>query len=255
MANKVKKQSINMVIYLLLGAMLVSIIGVSVYTVASRRREGTPVDTTSPAVTSRTQETQRPTVKSPETTAPAETSAPETTAPEVKAPAKSTPAVTTAPAKTDKPASMAVRYFVQPVIGAVGKAYEMDIPVYSMTMNDYRVHTGVDIAAAVGSEVVAASSGIVCRVWSDPLMGRSVTIDHGDGISTTYKNLADALAPGIEAGAGVNMGQPLGMIGDTALIEIAEEPHLHFEMKVDGEYVDPLEYIAADAGADGLYED
>jgi len=257
MANKVKNHSINTVIYLLLGAMLLSIIGISIYTVSSRRREDTPSDTTAPAVTSGTPETQRPTVKSPETTAPADTASkqPETTAPETKTPAKPSPAQTTAPAKTDKPASITVRYFVQPVIGAVGKPFEMDIPVYSMTMNDYRVHTGVDIAASVGSEVVAASSGIVCRVWSDPLMGRSVTIDHGDGIYTTYKNLADTLAAGIEAGAGVNMGQPLGLVGDTALIEIAEEPHLHFEMKVDGEYVDPFEYIAADAGTDGLYED
>ena len=112
------------------------------------------MDTTSPAVTSGVPETQRPTVKSPETTAPAETSAPETTAPEVKAPAKSTPAVTTAPAKTDKPASMAVRYFVQPVIGAVGKAYEMDIPVYSMTMNDYRGFCRKPYPASSGEQLL-----------------------------------------------------------------------------------------------------
>ena len=253
MANKVKQHSINTVIYLLLGAMLISIVGVSVYTVSSRRREETPVDTsdTSAPVT-QAPETSRPTVKSPETTAPADTTAaPETTA---SAPAKK-PAETTAPAKTDKPASISVRYFVQPVVGAVGKEFEIDVPVYSMTMNDYRAHTGIDLTADIGSEVVAASSGIVCRVWNDPLMGRSVTIDHGDGIYTTYKNLADTLAAGIEAGAGVNMGQTLGAIGETALIEIAEEPHLHFEMKVDGLFVDPLDYIAADAGVDGLYED
>ena len=56
------------------------------------------------------------------------------------------------------------------------KDFEIDIPVYSLTMNDYRAHTGIDIAASLGSEVVAASSGIVCRVWSDPMMGQSVTI-------------------------------------------------------------------------------
>ena len=136
------------------------------------------------------------------------------------------------------------------------KDFEIDIPVYSLTMNDYRAHTGVDIAASLGSEVVAASSGVVCRVWSDPMMGQSVTIDHGDEIYTTYMNLSPEIPEGITVGAKVTMGQTIGSVGDTSLTEIAEEPHLHFEIKVDGQYADPLDYIAvSDIPENSYYED
>ncbi len=252
MENKIKKRSINSVIYLLLAAMLVGVIGVSIYTVESRRKPVNP-DTGSQAADSSTDDTSsQGTTNSQDSTAPDTTSS-DTTATDTSADttAKDTAASAT---RDDVPASINVRYFVQPAVGTVAKDFEIDIPVYSMTMNDYRAHIGVDIAAPLGSEVVSASSGIVCRLWSDPLMGRSITIDHGDGIYTTYKNLAEEVAPKLEIGTSVSMGQVIGAIGESALIEIAEEPHLHFEMQVNGEYVDPLEYIQVDAMTDQGYE-
>lgn len=71
------------------------------------------------------------------------------------------------------------------------------------------------------------------------MMGRSVTIDHGDGIYTTYQNLAEDIAEGIEVGGTVEMGQVIGYVGDSALVEIAEEPHVHLEMKINGDYGRP----------------
>jgi len=59
-----------------------------------------------------------------------------------------------------------------------------------------------------------------------------------------YKNLAPELAEGIEANATLQKGQLIGYVGETALHEIADEPHLHMEMTVKGLQVDPLEYFS-----------
>ncbi|MBQ8509242.1 MAG: M23 family metallopeptidase [Clostridia bacterium] len=262
MENKVKRKSINSVIYLLLAGMLLCVIFVSVYTVASRRNKPTPVegDDTS-AVTSDT------TGSGTSTTKPVDTSASGTTAP---ADTTARSAESTAPASVTKspdevpvaindgeelPTSIDIRYFVMPVAGTMGKAFEIDIPVWSQTMNDYRAHTGVDIAAPLGSEVVSSSSGVVCKIWNDPMMGRCVTIDHGDDIYTTYMNLAPDLAQTMAVGAKVSMGQVIGAVGESSLVEIAEEPHLHMEMKVSGSYVNPLDYFELSSSDNAVYED
>ena len=74
-----------------------------------------------------------------------------------------------------------------------------------------------------------------------------VAIDHGDADKTVsvYKNLAKDLASGISENASVSAGQQLGVVGDTAIIELADEPHLHFEMTVGGISVDPKDYFEA----------
>ena len=130
-----------------------------------------------------------------------------------------------------------------PVNGFISKAFEVDVPVWSATMCDYRAHTGADIASPVGSEVIASSSGRVCKVWNDPMMGRAVTIDHGDDIYTTYMNLGEDLL--VSVGDKVGMGQAIGAVGTSSLTEVAEEPHIHLEMKIGGKYVDPLEYMSS----------
>ncbi len=236
MDNKSKKRSINTIIYLLLATMLASIVGVSVFTVSLRRREQANLPPAEGSVTKTTSNvTSKPTETTTETTAQttsaAQTSAGETTA---------------KPAETKElPASASARWFVLPVEGSVAKEYEIDVPVYSLTMSDYRAHTGVDLSADMGSEVLSASGGVICRIWTDPLMGKSLTIDHGEEIYSTYKNLADELADGIEVGVGVGVGQVIGYVGESALIEIAEEPHVHFEMQANGKYVDPLTFISS----------
>lgn len=260
MENKLKKTSINTVIYLLLAAMLVCVVLVSVFTVSSRRRgnAGTATDTaggivTSPITDGGTVSDNSPsdiltkdTAKLPSDTASADTAAsaskPEDTLP-------------VAAGSKDAPAAVDIRYFVIPTAGTVAKEFEIDIPVYSLTMNDYRAHTGVDIAAPIGTDVVSASSGTVCRIWNDQLMGRCVTVDHGDAIYTTYMNLAQDSASHLKVGDKLSMGQSIGAIGESALIEISEEPHLHLEMKVNGAYVDPLEYMGIASLQETVYGD
>jgi murein DD-endopeptidase MepM/ murein hydrolase activator NlpD len=72
-------------------------------------------------------------------------------------------------------------------------------------------------------------------------------IDHGDGLLSYYRNLSEELADGIEVGATVYGGQLLGTVGETAIIEIADEPHLHFELELSGKLVDPMLMLDYDA--------
>ena len=134
-----------------------------------------------------------------------------------------------------------------PVSGIISKGHDSTIQVWSSTMEDYRVHLGLDIIASVGDPVCAAADGEVSRVWDDPLMGRCVAVLHGDNIYTYYKNLNATLCDGIAQGAEVKCGDQLGTVGETAMLELADEPHLHLEMTVNGLSVDPRDYFTAAA--------
>lgn len=138
----------------------------------------------------------------------------------------------------------AVPTFIAPVSGIVTKGFSDTVPVFSETMNDYRVHTGVDISGEAGEAVLAAADGTVGAIWDDPLMGKCMTIVHDAGFVSTYKGLNEIIPDGIELGVSVKAGQPVAALGETALIEVAQEPHLHFELTASGVPVDPTDYVA-----------
>lgn len=131
--------------------------------------------------------------------------------------------------------------FSAPLSGEVMKGYSGDVPVFSETLGDFRIHTGVDISAEVGDTVKAAASGTVKRVYYDPLFGQTVEISHEGGVVTKYSNL-DKNVP-VKEGDGVKGGDTVGTVGDTSLSELAEEAHLHFEVTVGGSITDPIEFI------------
>lgn len=133
-----------------------------------------------------------------------------------------------------------------PVNGKLMKGHDATLQVYSNTMGDYRIHLGVDISTPENGAVCAAADGKVSKVWTDPLMGQCLAIDHGNDILTVYKNLSAELAEGIAEGKAVTAGQQLGVVGDTAMVEMAEEPHLHLEMTINGLSVDPMTYFSAE---------
>ena len=110
-------------------------------------------------------------------------------------------------------------------------------------MKDYRVHLGVDIVTEENAPVYAAADGTVSKIWKDTLMGYSIAVKHSGDCYTIYKNLSEILPEGIAEGASVRSGQLIGSVGESAMVEIAEEPHLHFEMTVADLMVDPLEYF------------
>ena len=133
--------------------------------------------------------------------------------------------------------------FVSPVVGEVTKHHSIDTPVFSNTLNEWRVHTGIDISADEGSKVYASADGVVSKVYSDPFLGRTVEITHEGGIVSVYANLAaDNIA--VKEGDEVKSGAAIGQIGDTSLSELADEAHLHFGIKVNGVSVNPLDYIS-----------
>ncbi len=132
-----------------------------------------------------------------------------------------------------------------PVSGKLIKNHSVDIQVFSQTMKDWRVHLGVDIATAANAAVCSVADGTVAQVWEDPMMGWCVAVSHSGECMTVYKNLARDLAEGITLGSTVKKGQLLGHVGDSAMLEIAEDPHLHMEMTVKGLQVDPLDYFSA----------
>ena len=170
--------------------------------------------------------------------------------------------VVTNPPETDKQPDTDVMdklpSFVLPVSGKLSKSHDSEMQVFSNTMQDYRVHLGLDICATEGSAVSAVADGTVVEVWEDAMMGQCVAVSHsGDAISV-YKNLSVTLPEGIEAGCTVKAGDKIGYVGDTAMAELADESHLHFEMTVGGIQVDPLDYFGEDAVAtlaqDNSYE-
>lgn len=133
--------------------------------------------------------------------------------------------------------------WVWPTVGETLLPYSMEAPVFSATLSDWRVHTGVDIAAAAGTPVRAVSDGIVSTVYDDDLMGTTVVVSHENGLSSVYANLQEV--PAVKPGDEVRTGDVLGAVGATALAEIGEEPHLHLEILQDGVAVDPSSVLPA----------
>ena len=131
--------------------------------------------------------------------------------------------------------------FVVPLEGTVTKKYSMNALVYSSTMKDYRTHSGVDIAASVGTNVLAISAGTVQGVYDDDLMGTCVVVDHGDGLTSTYCNLS--AKPTVSEGDTVSTGTVLGVVGETAIAESAMEPPLHLEITKEGAALDPVSLL------------
>lgn len=133
--------------------------------------------------------------------------------------------------------------FFSPVSGSISKGHSLTVPVFSTTLEEWRVHSGIDIECEIGTQVFAAFDGTVSDVYSDPLLGCTVVIDHGYDVKSVYANLKndDSVAT---VGTKVSAGEMIGTVGDTSLSELAEEPHLHFEVSVNGIKADPMEYIS-----------
>ena len=130
---------------------------------------------------------------------------------------------------------------VAPVDGETVAEYAMDCLSYNQTTRDWRVHNGVDIAAEEGTPVMAAADGTVYTVYDDETMGTTVVIRHEEGYTTKYSCLAQEVM--VAAGDTVTMGQQIGCVGTTALLESALEPHVHFSVTCDNEVVDPADFL------------
>ena len=129
-----------------------------------------------------------------------------------------------------------------PVAGQMVSSYAMDCLSYNETTRDWRVHNGVDIAAEEGTEVCAAADGTVYTTYKDDSMGMTVVIRHDGGYTTQYSSLAEELK--VSAGDSVKLGQAIGCVGSTALVETAIGPHVHFSVTYRDASVDPADFLA-----------
>ncbi len=148
--------------------------------------------------------------------------------------------------KAEEPPKEEKTVFIAPVVGDVVKFHSMDTPVFSDTLGEWRIHTGVDICTPEGADVFASCGGTVSAVYDHPRFGRTVEITHTGGIVTCYSNLSkDGQA--ITVGQEIASGEKIGTVGDTAISELAEEAHLHFEIKVNNAPVNPLDYLSEES--------
>lgn len=219
-------------IVLFLCVAAIGISGYYLFTTLSHSQEDT-------AVSAPTQVVVTPSPSpTPSASAPAVTVTPSPT-PTPSSTPSSTPTPEAAPTPT--PSAPAATAFTWPVKGTVVRDFSLEVLAYDETMGDWRTHSGIDIAADVGTQVCAVSSGTVEQVYQDDLMGTTVVIGHGDGLQSVYSNLAST--PTVEAGDEVSPGSVIGSVGQTALAEGDREAHLHLEMTQDGIAVDPEQYL------------
>jgi murein DD-endopeptidase MepM/ murein hydrolase activator NlpD len=160
------------------------------------------------------------------------------------------------PASTDKPPSekeskesgdkkgnekAQSQEFIMPVIGGVTFAFAQDKLVYSKTLEEWRTHSGVDLAADRGTPVKVVADGFVSEIKHDPRFGITIIVDHQNGLKTVYANLAsdDMVNPNQI----LKQGDIIGCVGNTALFESAEQSHLHFEVWKDNKPVNPEDYL------------
>lgn len=223
--DKLKNTKINrasLITALLVIVALTVIISVTVASNRSKKKVEEPKDTKAPVDTMAPNDTQSPVVETP----PADTEP-------VQKP------VDTGSSQVENK----LPSFVLPVSGVLSKKHDPKVQVYSSTMNDYRVHLGVDIVTEENAPVYAAADGTVSKIWKDTLMGYCIAVRHNGNCYTIYKNLSETLPDGIKEGTSVRSGQLIASVGESAMLEVAEEPHLHFEMTVADLAVNPLEYF------------
>ena len=131
-----------------------------------------------------------------------------------------------------------------PLEGEIVAVYAMDALSYNATTRDWRTHDGIDLAAEAGASVCAAAEGTVYTVYEDETMGHTVVIRHQDGYVTCYASLGEdvAVAPGDK----VTLGQKIGTVGNSALLESALGDHIHFSVTQNDEPVDPQKFLAGE---------
>ncbi len=128
-----------------------------------------------------------------------------------------------------------------PVEGKTITGHAMDCLTYNETTRDWRVHNGIDIAAEAGAPVVASAEGTVYTVYEDEALGTTVVLRHDDGYVTMYSSLNPEVS--VKVGDTVSLGQTLGTVGNTALLENAIGDHLHFTVTCNDAPMDPAEFL------------
>lgn len=131
--------------------------------------------------------------------------------------------------------------FAFPVSGEILKEYSKDTLIYSETLEEWTTHLGIDFKANKTEVVKASADGIVKSIKNDPRYGLTIVIEHDNGFESVYASLLSSEF--VTVGEEVKKGDSIGTVGNTATFEIADETHLHFEIKQNGQSVDPSIYL------------
>ncbi|HEY3095991.1 MAG TPA: peptidoglycan DD-metalloendopeptidase family protein [Acidimicrobiia bacterium] len=124
--------------------------------------------------------------------------------------------------------------FIWPVSGPVTSGFGPRIhPIHGGS----RMHTGIDIAASSGTPIKAGDDGVVKMAGSNGGYGNWTLIDHGGGLATGYAHQSSI---GVSVGQRVSRGEVIGRVGSTGA---STGPHLHFEVRVNGNAVDPMGWL------------
>ena len=102
----------------------------------------------------------------------------------------------------------------------------------------YKLHTGVDISASMGTEFKAIANGVVVKAEYNSAYGNMVIIDHGGGVQTLYAHGSEIVA---KLGQVVNAGDTVLKVGSTGY---STGPHAHFEVRINGSPANPLDYVS-----------
>lgn len=132
--------------------------------------------------------------------------------------------------------------FEKPISGEIIKDYSVDELLYSDTMQDWRVHEGLDFSAEEGADVRAVADGVIEAVMEDGMLGTCVIISHNDGLKSLYGNLQEG-SPSL-VGTQVKTGDVIAKAGNTAVLEISDRPHIHFEVLKGDERLNPHDFIS-----------
>ncbi len=143
--------------------------------------------------------------------------------------------------ETEPPVESTVpEFYHYPVAGQeIMNGFSNGDPVYNMTMDDWRTHDGLDIAAQAGQNVMSIGVGSVIESYEDVMWGNVLIIQHGD-MEVRYCGLAEKSI--FEVGAVIEDGQILGTVG-TVPLEEKENPHIHIQIKKNGVWIDPTRVL------------
>lgn len=150
---------------------------------------------------------------------------------------------TTQETESDESPEMVIRspIYKLPMNGDIIKEYSMDNLLYSVTMGDWRQHTGIDILCEYGDEISAMSDGTVSDIYNDPEYGSTVLISHDGDIMTKYSSLS--ICDGIFEGKEIKRGDVIGVVDANPTCEMEDDIHLHLEVSKDNVTINPLTLV------------
>lgn len=128
-----------------------------------------------------------------------------------------------------------INSFIRPVKGEILNPFSTTELIYSKTLQEWKIHNGTDYKAMLGSEVYATADGKIKEIKFDYEYGKRLVLEHNDGFESSYSNITalDVL----KVGDTVKQGQIIGYVAESFGFEVAEETHLHFELKKEEKYI------------------